>query len=49
MATARNHSAITPTDGLAIYADALLGFTADYEAFCQTLGLAPEPEIEDAA
>ena len=28
MATARNHSAITPTDGLAIYADALFVGTA---------------------
>ena len=36
-------------DGLRERSDALLGFTADYEAFCQTLGLAPEPEIEDAA
>ena len=35
--------------GLRERSDALLGFTADYEAFCQTLGLAPEPEIEDAA
>lgn len=27
--------------------DALLGFTSDYEAFCETLGL--EPEAPDAA
>lgn len=29
--------------------DALLGFTSSYEAFCETLGLAPEPEQENAA
>lgn len=30
--------------------DALLGFTADYDAFCETLGLEPQPlEVEDAA
>lgn len=28
--------------------DALLGFTASYEAFCETLGLEPEPEEENA-
>ena len=33
--------------GLRERADALLGFTADYEAFCETLGL--EPEQEEAA
>ena len=33
--------------GLRERADALLGFTADYEAFCETLGL--EPEAEEAA
>jgi hypothetical protein len=31
-------------DGLRERSDALLGFTADYEAFCETLGLEPEPE-----
>lgn len=35
--------------GLRERADALLGFTADYEAFCETLGLEPEPEEEQAA
>lgn len=35
--------------GLRERADALLGFTADYEAFCSTLGLDPEPEEEAAA
>jgi len=34
--------------GLRERADALLGFTADYEAFCETLGLAPESEEEAA-
>jgi hypothetical protein len=29
-------------DGLRERSDALLGFTADYEAFCETLGLKPE-------
>jgi hypothetical protein len=33
-------------DGLRERSDALLGFTADYEAFCETLGL---EEVEDAA
>lgn len=33
-------------DGLRERSDALLGFTADYEAFCQTLGL---EEVSDAA
>jgi len=33
--------------GLRERADALLGFTANYEAFCETLGL--EPVIEDQA
>jgi hypothetical protein len=31
-------------DGLRERSDALLGFTADYEAFCVTLGLDPEEE-----
>lgn len=31
-------------DGLRERSDALLGFTADYEAFCETLGLEPEQE-----
>jgi hypothetical protein len=31
-------------DGLRERSDALLGFTADYEAFCVTLGLQPEQE-----
>lgn len=35
--------------GLRERADALLGFTADYEAFCETLALEPEPEEEAAA
>jgi hypothetical protein len=35
-------------DGLRERSDALLGFTADYEAFCETLGLEPEEE-RDAA
>ena len=30
-------------DGLRERSDALLGFTADYEAFCETLRLKPEP------
>ena len=30
-------------DALRERSDALLGFTADYEAFCETLGLEPEP------
>lgn len=30
--------------GLRERADALLGFTADYEAFCETLDLTPEEE-----
>jgi hypothetical protein len=30
--------------GLRERADALLGFTADYEAFCETLNLEPEEE-----
>jgi hypothetical protein len=34
-------------DGLRERSDALLGFTADYEAFCETLNL--EPEQEDKA
>jgi hypothetical protein len=35
-------------DGLRERSDALLGFTADYEAFCQTLGLEPEQEEQAA-
>jgi hypothetical protein len=31
-------------DGLRERSDALLGFTADYEAFCETLNLEPEQE-----
>lgn len=31
-------------DGLRERADALLGFTADYDAFCETLGLEPVNE-----
>ena len=34
-------------DGLRERSDALLGFTADYEAFCETLGLEPQPEAAD--
>jgi hypothetical protein len=35
-------------DGLRERADALLGFTADYEAFCETLNLEPEQEEQAA-
>jgi hypothetical protein len=35
-------------DGLRERSDALLGFTADYEAFCETLGLEPEEEEQAA-
>jgi hypothetical protein len=35
-------------DGLRERSDALLGFTADYEAFCETLGLEPEQEEQAA-
>jgi hypothetical protein len=35
-------------DGLRERSDALLGFTADYEAFCGTLGLEPEEESDAA-
>ena len=35
-------------DAMRERSDALLGFTADYEAFCQTLGLEPEKEEENA-
>jgi hypothetical protein len=35
-------------DGLRERSDAMLGFTADYEAFCETLGLEPEQEDEAA-
>jgi hypothetical protein len=35
-------------DGLRERSDALLGFTADYEAFCETLNLEPEQEEQAA-
>jgi hypothetical protein len=35
-------------DGLRERSDALLGFTAGYEAFCETLGLEPEQEEQAA-
>jgi hypothetical protein len=35
-------------DGLRERADALLGFTADYEAFCETLNIEPEQEEQAA-
>lgn len=34
-------------DALRERSDALLGFTADYEAFCDTLNLEPERENDD--
>lgn len=35
-------------DGLRERSDALLGFTADYDAFCETLGLEPKEEEQAA-
>jgi hypothetical protein len=35
-------------DALRERSDALLGFTADYEAFCETLGLEPQEEEQAA-
>jgi hypothetical protein len=36
-------------DGLRERSDALLGFTGNYDAFCETLGLEPDPIPEEEA